>query len=96
MIHECKNIEEVRSYIDDIDHEVISLLGKRFQFVKQASTFKKNEDTVKAPERFKAMLIKRREWAAEQNLNQDVIENLYKDLVSYFIEEELKAFKSKI
>jgi len=25
-----------------------------------------------------------------------VIENLYKDLVSYFIEEELKAFKSKI
>ncbi len=96
MIFKCKNIEEVRFHIDEIDQEVIGLLGKRFQFVKQASAFKANEESVKAPERLKAMLNKRREWAAAQNLDADVIENLYKDLVSYFIKEELKAFKSNI
>lgn len=94
MIFTCKDLEEVRFHIDEIDQQVISLLGKRFQFVKQAAKFKTSKETVRAPERFKAMLEKRREWALAQNLNPDVVENIYKDLVSYFIEEELKAFKS--
>lgn len=91
----CKNIEEVRLHIDEIDHQVINLLGQRFLYVKQAAKFKTTEDAVKAPERFKTMLFQRREWAAENNLNEEVIETLYTDLVGYFIKEELNAFKAK-
>jgi len=36
------------------------------------------------------MLQERRIWAENEGLNPDVIEKLYRDLVSYFIEEELK------
>lgn len=37
----------------------------------------------------------RRIWAEEVNLNPDVIEKLYRDLVNYFINEELKHWESK-
>jgi hypothetical protein len=41
------------------------------------------------------MLQARRIWAEEEGLNPDVIENLYQDLVNYFIAEELKHWHSK-
>jgi isochorismate pyruvate lyase len=41
------------------------------------------------------MLQQRREWAQASGLNPDVIENIYRDLVNYYIEEELKHYKSE-
>jgi Chorismate mutase type II. len=41
------------------------------------------------------MLQQRREWAQESGLNPDVVENIYRDLVNYYIEEELKHYKSE-
>jgi len=92
---ECANIHEVREEIDIIDREVIEALSKRFQYVIAAARFKTSEASVRAPDRFHAMLQQRREWALESGLNPDVVENLYRDLVNYYIEEELKQYKSE-
>lgn len=92
--NECSNIQEIRLEIDRIDREVIKSIGKRFEYVKAAAKFKTNENSVKAPERLKAMLQERRVWAEEEGVNADVIEKLYRDLVNYFIDEELKDWKS--
>jgi len=92
---ECANIQEVRDEIDIIDREVIQALSKRFQYVIAAARFKTNEASVRASDRFQAMLQQRREWAQESGLNPDVVENLYRDLVNYYIEEELKHYKSE-
>ncbi|MBD0340387.1 MAG: isochorismate lyase [Microcoleus sp. Co-bin12] len=92
---ECANIQEVREEIDMIDREVIQALSKRFQYVVAAARFKTSEASVRSPERFQAMLQQRREWAQESGLNPDVVENIYRDLVSYYIEEELKHYKSQ-
>ena len=92
---ECANIYEVRAEIDIIDREVIDALSKRFQYVIAAARFKTSEASVRSSERFQAMLKQRREWAGESGLNPDVIENLYRDLVNYYIEEELKHYKSE-
>ncbi|WP_293310430.1 isochorismate lyase [Pedobacter sp. UBA5917] len=86
----CKNINEIRLAIDAIDLQVIQLIGKRFKYVKAASKFKVNEEAVKAPERFENMLLQRRDWAVEEGLSPDIIEKLYRDLVNYFISEEIK------
>jgi isochorismate pyruvate lyase len=88
----CQNIEEIRTEIDRIDREIIALIGQRFNYVKTAAKFKTNTTDVKAPERFKSMLEQRRIWAEAENLNPDVIENIYRDLVSYFINEELDSW----
>ena len=92
---ECANIHEVREEIDIIDREVIQALSKRFQYVIAAARFKTSEASVRSPDRFQAMLQQRREWAQESGLNPDVVENLYRDLVNYYIEEELKHYKSQ-
>jgi len=92
---ECANIHEVREEIDIIDREVIEALSKRFQYVIAAARFKTSEASVRSFDRFHAMLQQRREWAQESGLNPDVVENIYRDLVNYYIEEELKHYKSE-
>ncbi|MCY7383226.1 MAG: isochorismate lyase [Microcoleus sp. CAN_BIN18] len=92
---ECANLHEVREEIDINDREVIDALSKRFQYVIAAARFKTSEASVRAPDRFYAMLQQRREWAKESGLNPDVVENLYRDLVNHFIDEELKHYKSE-
>ena len=92
---ECANIQEVRDEIDIIDREVIEALSKRFKYVIAAARFKTSEASVRSSDRFQAMLQQRREWAQESGLNPDVVENIYRDLVNYYIEEELKHYKSE-
>ncbi|WP_196159384.1 isochorismate lyase [Reinekea sp. G2M2-21] len=90
----CKGMDDIRREIDDMDREIIAILGKRFQYVKAASSYKKNESSVRAPERQRAMLEQRRHWAASEGLSPDVIEKMYRDLVHYFIEEEMAQWQT--
>lgn len=86
----CASMEDIRREIDALDQAVIQLLGKRFHYVLAASKFKTSATSVRAPERFKAMLVTRRKWAEAEGLNPDAIENMYSDLVNHFIAEEMK------
>ncbi len=90
---QCADMSEIRTEIDRIDRQVISLLAERYGFVKAASQFKKSPDQVKAQSRFDAMLKERRAWAEEQGLSPDLIEKIYRDLVTWFISEEMKHWE---
>ncbi|WP_192560721.1 isochorismate lyase [Pseudomonas allokribbensis] len=87
---ECAGMEDIRREIDALDQAVIKLLGKRFQYVLAASKYKTSATSVRAPERFKAMLATRREWAEAEGLSPDAVEQMYRDLVNHFIAEEMK------
>ena len=89
---ECANLAEIRAEIDGIDREVIAALGERFRYVKAAAKFKSNRGEVAAPERLMAMLEQRRTWATKAGLHPDVVETIYRELVSYFIAEEQREF----
>jgi isochorismate pyruvate lyase len=92
---QCISMADIREEIDLLDSMIIQLIGKRYQYVQAAAKFKTSETAVRAPERFKAMLLRRREWAQEQGLNPDVIEKLYSDLVNYFIREEMERWQAE-
>ena len=94
MPDECENMTEIRTAIDQLDRQVITLLGQRFAYVKAASKFKTSEVSVRANERLETMLQQRRVWSEAAGLEPDVIEKLYRDLVNYFIEEEMKHWKA--
>jgi isochorismate pyruvate lyase len=87
---ECASIEDIRFAIDTLDHEILELLGKRFQYVKAITHFKKTADDVRAPVRRAQVLQQRRIWAAEQGINPDVIEQMYSLLIDYFISAEMQ------
>ncbi|ULA65160.1 MAG: hypothetical protein LZF86_190462 [Nitrospira sp.] len=89
---ECHSLEDIRAEIDRLDRAVIGVIGLRAQYVQAAAAFKTSKQAVRAPERVRAMLQQRRLWAQEHNLNPNVIEKLYADLVKYFVEEENKRW----
>jgi isochorismate pyruvate lyase len=91
---DCTGMADIRAEIDRIDAAVITLLGKRFRYVRAAAPFKTDAAAVRAPERFPAMLAQRRVWAEQQGLSPDVIEQLYRDLVAYFIAEEMRHWQA--
>jgi len=93
---DCMNMQDIRNEIDNIDRNIISLLGQRYKYVKKASDFKKDKTGIKAPDRVKKMLATRRAWAEEEGLSPDLIEEIYSTLVDYFINEEMKEWESKI
>jgi isochorismate pyruvate lyase len=86
-------MSDIRAAIDQLDRGVIALLGQRFKYVQAASKFKTSAAAVQAPERFSAMLQQRRAWAVEEQLDAEVIEQLYRDLVQYFIAQELQQWQ---
>ena len=87
---DCQNIQDIRAAIDNLDKDIIDKFATRFEYVKAAAQFKQTTQDVRAKDRFYAMLQQRRVWAESNNLNPDVIENIYRDLVNYFINEELQ------
>ena len=89
----CSSLEEVRSNIDRIDNEIIKLIAERTNYVKQASSFKKNENEVKAPNRVESVIQKARERSLEYGANPDMIETLYREMISSFINLEMDEFK---
>jgi len=93
--HACHNIEEIRFEIDKIDKKIIELIGKRSGFVKAAAQFKTDESSVKAPDRVKSLLAKRREWAGQYSIDPDFIETLFSGIVKFFISKELKTWKNE-
>lgn len=91
---ECGSLEEVRAEIDRIDRAIVALIGERAGYVHAAARFKESEAAVTAPERQAAMYRARREWAEAADLDPDVIEKMYRDLVAYFIVRETAHWRT--
>jgi len=87
----CQNIQEIREAIDNIDKEIIKLIGSRFNYVKEIVKFKdKDRDSIVAKDRYNEVIENRRMLAIENGLNPDLIENVYKSLINHFINKEIE------
>ena len=91
---ECGSLDEVRAEIDRLDRAIVALIGQRAGYVHAAARFKDSEEAVAAPDRQAAMLLARRGWAEEEDLDPEVIEKLYRDLVTYFVLREKEHWKT--
>ena len=91
---QCENINDIRAEIDRRDRQIITLLGERLQYVRAASQFKTSEASVRAVERVRNLLEQSRMWACEEGLDPEVVEKMYRDLLNFFIEEELNDWKA--
>jgi isochorismate pyruvate lyase len=75
--------------IDEIDRNLVSLLAKRGRLVTQAAVFKKTTDDVRAPARVEQVIRKVREMADETGASAEVVEQVYRAMISAFITQEL-------
>jgi isochorismate pyruvate lyase len=93
-IEKCNSIEEVRDNIDRIDRQIVLLLAERGGYVKQAARFKKTTDDVKAPQRVEQVISKVTALSEELGVNPAVTEQVYRAMISGFINAELKEHAS--
>lgn len=91
----CENLEQVRENIDRIDNEIIKLIAERGTYVVQASSFKKDEEGVKDTGRVEKVIAKVREKAEEYGANPDMVEALYREMISRFVSMEMKEFNER-
>ncbi|WIX32335.1 isochorismate lyase [Salinicola sp. JS01] len=89
----CSSLADIRDAIDRIDHEIIEALGRRMDYVKAASRFKESESAIPAPERVAAMLPQRAAWAREHGLDADFIENLFVQVIHWYIDQQIDYWR---
>lgn len=88
----CNSLEEVRTNIDRIDDEIIKLIAERGTYVAQASAFKKNEESVKDTRRVEKVIAKVKSKAEEYSADPDMVEALYREMISRFVNMEMSEF----
>ncbi|RMT86862.1 hypothetical protein ALP39_02427 [Pseudomonas marginalis pv. marginalis] len=89
MAVNCNTLEEVRDNIDRLDQQIVSLLAERGGYVSQAARFKKDADAVKAPQRVEQVIAKVRDLSHTLGANPEVTEQVYRAMISAFIQQEL-------
>jgi len=85
----CQSLDEVRLEIDQIDHQLVTLLAQRGKYVQQAAAFKKTTDDVRAPARVEAVIERVKAKATETGANPAVVEAVYRAMIDAFINAEL-------
>ena len=90
----CTTLEEVRSNIDRLDQQIVTLLAERGRYVSQAARFKKDTDGVKAPQRVEQVITKVRELSETVGANPEVTEQVYRAMIAAFIEQELAEHRA--
>jgi isochorismate pyruvate lyase len=86
---DCQSIDDVRSEIDRVDHAIVELLGERRRYVQAIMRFKRTEGDVRAPARQAQVIAARRQWAAEEGLDPDLVERIYRTVIDHFVAEEM-------
>lgn len=91
---ECKNIDEVRHEIDNIDSEIIRLLAARTEYVHEVVKYKDpTSSSIEAPDRRAAVISSRREWAQNAGVSPELVGEIYNTIIEFFIQEEKKLAK---
>ncbi len=84
------SLAEVRAQIDELDDQILALLARRQQQVKQAARYKRDEAAVRAPDRRAQMMERLRDRATQEGLAPGVVTAVYTAMIDAFIQLELR------
>jgi chorismate mutase/prephenate dehydrogenase len=75
-------IEKIRKEIDAIDEELIGLIKKRLSLMSKVAAYKiKNNMPIVDSRRENEVIASKRKTAEELNINPNLIEGIYKELI---------------
>jgi isochorismate pyruvate lyase len=91
---DCKSLEELRGYIDNLDDQIVELIAARNAYVKQAAQFKHSIDEIKGDERMEAVMNRVRTRAMEFGVSPNLLSKLYKIMIDEMVESEISEFRN--
>jgi isochorismate pyruvate lyase len=92
---ECRDMAEIRAAVSELDHEIIRMLGRRLEYVREAVRYKPGEESIRNPGHWEKFYADRRRWGEEAGYDPAVIEALYRTLYDYTIEFQLGLHRRK-
>jgi len=93
-IKKCNTLKEARSEIDSVDKEIVELIAKRNEYIKQIAHFKTSVEEVKAEERIADVIAQVRAQAISLGLSPNLINDLYVRMINEMVESEISEFKN--
>ena len=91
----CRSMTEVRAGVDEIDEEIVRLLGIRFRFMEAAARIKLNREEVRDEERKAAVIDHVRQCAGAADVPLELVVRLYDMLIEGSIAYELERFDAR-
>jgi isochorismate pyruvate lyase len=89
------DLSEIRARIDALDSQIIALLARRQDLVRQAGAQKRDEAAVRAPDRVDEVIVKVRALATQSALHPHVAEATYRAMIAAFIDLELSDVRGR-
>ena len=93
-IHNCNSLDEVRTEIDKVDEDILHLIAKRKEYVKQAAKFKHSVEEVKDEERIAHVVDHVRHVALTLGVSPNMVTDIYKQMIEEMVETEIVEFQN--
>ena len=93
-LKECQTLDEAREEIDKVDEQIIILIARRNDYIKQIAHFKTSIEEVKAEDRISAVISRAREQAISLGLSPNLINDLYVRMIDGMVESEVAEFQN--
>ncbi len=93
-IKKCTTLKEARDAIDSVDKDIVELIAKRNDYIKQIAYFKTSVEEVKAEDRISAIISNVRALAISFDLSPNLINDLYVRMIDEMVESEISEFKN--
>ena len=90
----CQTLDEAREEIDKVDEQIIALIARRNDYIKQIAHFKTSIEEVKAEDRISAVISRAREQAISLGLSPNLINDLYVRMIDGMVESEVAEFQN--
>ncbi|MBC7780105.1 MAG: chorismate mutase [Proteobacteria bacterium] len=91
----CENLSDIRAACDEIDREIVRLLGTRMPYVREAVRFKQSEQDIRQPDKMPTFMRARRDWAQAESLDPGFVEHLYQVLVDHSFDVQLALWQRR-
>jgi isochorismate pyruvate lyase len=93
-IKTCNSLEEVRAEVDKVDAEILKLIAKRKDYIKQAAKFKHSVEEIKTDDRIDEVLSNARHNALRLGVSPDLVTTIYKAMIDDMVEAEIAQFRN--
>jgi isochorismate pyruvate lyase len=93
-IKKCTTLDEAREKIDKVDEEIVKLIAKRNDYIKQIAHFKTSVDEIKTDDRIEDVISRVRQQAISLGLSPNLINELYVKMIDAMVESEVAEFNN--
>ena len=89
-----EQLAAVRVAVDEVDEQIVTLIGRRERLIRIAGTLKSDSAEVRAPGRVERVLEHVKATAEQKDIDVELVEKTYRAMVDAFIALELEVYKA--